>query len=153
MIETPNRRSWFRFAFSLRTMFVLVTLFACWLGYEVKFVQDRKAWMRANSALIRPSEPTLVGATTGMYIYSEGTPGSVRFWRRWLGDAPVSSIVFPESWINNNESHDRVKRLFPEAQLSQECTDLPVSNTLLRHYLMSFSVYVMSRSDATRRQM
>jgi len=117
MSDKAPKRRWFRF--SLRTLFVVVTVFAVWLGLEVKFVRDRQAWMQANRALVRPGEPVPVGATVGMYIHSHATTGNFSFWRRWLGDAPVSSIVFPESWINNVERQNRVKRLFPEAELFQ----------------------------------
>ena len=33
-MSIPKRR-WFRFAFSLRTLFIVVTLFGCWLGYQI----------------------------------------------------------------------------------------------------------------------
>ena len=40
-INTPYRR-WFRF--SLRTMFVLVAVFGCWLGYEMNWIRQRHAF-------------------------------------------------------------------------------------------------------------
>ena len=38
MIPAPNRR-WFRF--SLRTMFVVVTLVGCWLGNSLIWIKQR----------------------------------------------------------------------------------------------------------------
>jgi hypothetical protein len=39
---TPNpKRRWFRFAFSLRTLFVVVTVICCWLGYELNWIRQR----------------------------------------------------------------------------------------------------------------
>ncbi len=34
------KRRWFRF--SLRTLFVVVTVFGVWLGWEIKYVRDRR---------------------------------------------------------------------------------------------------------------
>jgi hypothetical protein len=39
MTPLPKRR-WF--AFSLRTLFVVVTLVACWLGYELNWIRQRR---------------------------------------------------------------------------------------------------------------
>ena len=71
MSETMKpRRRWFRF--SLRTLFVLLTLFGIWLGIQVKWVRDRQAarlWVHehgfiiadiAHSAsLVPPNGPTV----------------------------------------------------------------------------------------------
>jgi hypothetical protein len=38
-VTAPKRR-WFRF--SLRTLFVLVTLFGCWLGYQLNWIRARR---------------------------------------------------------------------------------------------------------------
>jgi len=40
MPEPLPPRRWFRF--SLRTMFVVVTVFAVWLGYQVNWIRERK---------------------------------------------------------------------------------------------------------------
>ncbi|HEY2838671.1 MAG TPA: hypothetical protein VGJ26_05965 [Pirellulales bacterium] len=40
------RRRWFQFG--LRTMFVVVMLFAALLGWELKFVRERQTWIEAN---------------------------------------------------------------------------------------------------------
>ena len=36
---TAPKRRWFRF--SLRMMFVVVTVFGCWLGYELNWIRQR----------------------------------------------------------------------------------------------------------------
>ena len=38
-MTTPNRR-WFRF--SLRTLFVLIAIFGCWLGWQAHIVRERR---------------------------------------------------------------------------------------------------------------
>jgi hypothetical protein len=113
-MDAPKpRRRWF--TFSLRTLFVVVTVLCVWLGLEFRFVRERQAWVQVNKAMIRPAEPTRVGSGVGMYISSRPTISYFPFWRRWLGDVPVPSIVFPEGWTD----HETEKRLFPEAELIQ----------------------------------
>jgi hypothetical protein len=48
-------RSWTRF--SLRTLFVVVTLFACWLGYELNWIRQRHEFISGEAA-IRERRPT-----------------------------------------------------------------------------------------------
>jgi hypothetical protein len=117
---TAPRRRWF--SYSLRTLFVLVTVVAVWLGLELRFVRERESWLQVNKALIRAREPIELQpiparsvSVVGMWTYSRPTNGSFPFWRKWLGDAPVEYIVFPEGWTDQ----ERVKRLFPEAELEQ----------------------------------
>jgi hypothetical protein len=43
MIASPVRR-WFRF--SLRTLFVVVTVFACWLGCQLNWIRQRHEHLR-----------------------------------------------------------------------------------------------------------
>jgi hypothetical protein len=40
-MTTHPRRRWFRFAFGLRTLFIVMTIFGVWLGWQVKIVQER----------------------------------------------------------------------------------------------------------------
>ena len=107
-----NRR---RFRFSLRTLLVVVTVVCVWLGLEFRFVREREAWIRVNKALVRPAEPTPVGSTVGEFIYSRPTNSHFPFWRRWFGDSPVPSIVFPMG----RTDYETAKRLFPEATLCE----------------------------------
>jgi hypothetical protein len=111
-------RSWL--SFRLRTLLVLVTVVGLVLGWELKFVRERQAWKRSHAALIRQIEPVPVGTETktGVAVLAHATASGVPFWRRWLGDAPVSSIVLPEGATD----HKNVQRLFPEAELGEMVT-------------------------------
>ena len=48
-LPAPRRR-WFQFG--LRTLFVLMTLVALWLAWELNFIRERQAWLRENPALV-----------------------------------------------------------------------------------------------------
>ena len=43
-MTAPPKRRWFRFG--LRTLFVLMTAIACWLGYSLKWIRDRREFAR-----------------------------------------------------------------------------------------------------------
>jgi hypothetical protein len=98
------------FQFGLRTMFVAVTVFAVWLGDELKFVRDRQTWIRENEY---ERERLGQGVVTIHWL----TPAApIPFWRRWLGDRSVRSV---ELFANaTNADLDRAKYLFPEASVS-----------------------------------
>ena len=46
-MTAPPKRRWFRF--SLRTMFVAVTVFGVWLGWQLKIVREREAIITAST--------------------------------------------------------------------------------------------------------
>lgn len=100
---TPRRR-WF--SFSLRTLFVLVTVlgvFLTWLGVQLKWIQDRKEalkWLADGHGMFHE------GFEDRMPI----APLSVRI----FGEPAIGYILLPEE----NASHGpRIKLLFPEAQV------------------------------------
>jgi hypothetical protein len=110
--SAPPRR---RFRFSLRTLFVLVTVFGVWFGWELKFVRERQAVreeLQRNGGIVQTAaeiqQPWFVGTRT------------IPFWRRWLGDeamwfvGPLYDLV-DEPRIKYLE---RLVRLFPEADVS-----------------------------------
>ena len=66
---------WFRF--SLRTMFVVVTMFACWLGWNLHVVQNRQAARR-----LIVENGGVIFAIRGMKISpidADGGPGAAPF--------------------------------------------------------------------------
>jgi hypothetical protein len=77
---------------------VLVTVFAVWLGWELSYIRERRAWTRENQALLDapPLEDVRIPA-----------------WRVWLGDEPVAGLVILDNWTD--DEWRRVKYLFPEA--------------------------------------
>jgi hypothetical protein len=103
MTPAPNRR-WF--AYSLRTLFVAVTVFACviaWIVGEVRFVNQR--WeMRAY----------LYDRGGHIYWYENVAPPATPFWRKWLGDFSGNKVGVPDTCDAGIRSE--VMRLFPESE-------------------------------------
>lgn len=103
-IHLPRRA----FAISLRTLFVVLTLFCLWLGYHVSAVRERHAVMKmleARGGLWR-APPNLM------------FPGpQLSMSRRLLGDVPLQKNFF----LGRNENFTdadllRIWRAFPEAE-------------------------------------
>src|SRR5258708_25825084 len=79
-----SRRRWF--AFRLRTMFVVVTLFAAWLGWNVSIVNARRALRQSalkDASFIRPIR--------SLQVAPAKTP-ELSIWRKWLGDEPTEVL-------------------------------------------------------------
>ena len=93
MSETPRRR-WFRFAFSLRTLFVLVTVFACWLTCAMHLINQRK----------QLREMMLI----------EGLPGTAPMGLWLLGEEGFSTI---DLYSNSEAEARHVQYWFPEADV------------------------------------
>jgi len=119
----PTRRRWFQF--SLTSLFVLTTLIAIWLAWELAFIRERQAWLRKNPGLADPDRAVapmpIMGATisgTALALISSPTSppreAFIPWWRKWLGDAPVATIV-DVNITDDDRTH--LARLFPEAEL------------------------------------
>jgi hypothetical protein len=115
-----------RWQFSLRTMFLFVTLCALWLGWETSIVRERIhaiRWLRAQCwTVVLASDVELSPSPT------------IPFWRHFLGDEPVWMILtpgecccgtpgecccgpFPYSEDFFDADRARLARLFPEARI------------------------------------
>ena len=112
MNSALNRR-WFRF--SLRTTFVVVTLFGLWFGYYLNWKQQRhdaRAWMHAQDIV-------------GNFGYTPKDPSTFPWMLKLLGDSPEELFVIEylprerEILLPVPDEYRtlvaRIKRLFPEA--------------------------------------
>jgi hypothetical protein len=109
-MESPKPR---RFRFSLRTMFVVVTVGCIWLGWQVYLVQKRKA-------LLQLSESSGGGWTARDAIYSpDGVPEplitDISWYRKLLGDHAVAYILLQAA---TESELIAARSLFPEARVS-----------------------------------
>ncbi len=98
MLITANRR-WLRF--SLRTLFVVVTLLGVWLGYYVNWHAQRNAVLRLDDVTLG----TLV-------LHDEPLP--LPWPLEMLGASSVNQGIFLPNGTTDEELH-RVRRLFPES--------------------------------------
>lgn len=107
MPPTPKRR----WSYSLRTLFVVVTVFACWLGYELNWIRQRqqaREWLggQTNSWYA----PSLVGARS---------QASAPWGLRLLGEQGVVGIGLDVSPFAGPVPYSRaqLERIFPEARV------------------------------------
>ena len=102
MIAPPRRR---RFRFSLRTMFVAVTLLAIPLGWAAYSLN----WIRQRHEMLRRTD---IGIVPNFYSPRLSAPGGL-----WLfGETGIQSLhVSAPPYLP--EEVDRLHRLFPEAQI------------------------------------
>jgi len=108
-MTVPKRRM-FRFAFSLRTLFVVVTIFGVWLGYQLNWVNQRRAFLEE----IADSEFLCLRPVGSFGDQRAGLPWSLKL----LGEKPEYMIWL---WVEPGESKaeltTRAQRLFPETYI------------------------------------
>jgi hypothetical protein len=120
MTTSPNRR-WFRY--SLRTLFIVVTIFGIWFGWNLKTVRERKAVLVALRAACGSSLDFKCDSlesierdypTSDLRRYSYARASAVR---RILGDESFCHVELPQSLFLNRRLVERVENAFPEARL------------------------------------
>ena len=122
LVFTPRR--WFKWSwltFSLRSMFVVVTVFACWLGWELKFVRERKAWRAENEERIVALG--LMSWDPYWDPYASPKRAHIPWWRMLMGDVAVEFLAFSEK--ASNEEFNYALRLFPEVLYVTRDVNLP----------------------------
>ena len=109
MNPPPLRR---RFRFSLRTMFVLVTVFSVWLGYHLNWIRQRREMLK--------SLPEAYQITT-FYEYKEPLRDRFPLSLRILLEQPYYSIPLgtrvSDTELEHKQRFEKVRSLFPEAHL------------------------------------
>ena len=110
-----NRR---RFRFSLRTLFVVLTVVGCWLGYTIPWMKQRHAFLAQPDVIceFNDSPPSTVNrwgnsypvfAPCGMWLLGER--GLVNVWlppKIWSPERQAEAArLFPEAlllWVNDD---------------------------------------------------
>ena len=116
MSEIPKRR-WFRY--SLRTLFVGVTVFACWLGYQLNWIRQRHEFVGQR---LTPAGHSLYPRIVSTGGGAAGAPRTLRLFGE-RGYAHISISLFQggqDHPPDDRRELEMARRLFPEAQL--ECT-------------------------------
>ena len=117
MNRAPPR--WLRF--SLRTMFVLVTAVALWLGWQLSIVRQRRA------ALAELRENPAAHVFTDIELDQARQAVGVPKVRMLLGDRPVAIIRFDAGQPASELA--RVKKLFPESDVGYRASGYPVDGS------------------------
>jgi len=109
--HSPKRR-WFRF--SLRTLFVVVTVFACWLGYEMNWIRQRRQVIGDPQV-----QNTSFYLSKAMYrnppqIHTRQIYSVAPWPLNWLGEPGYWGVVLEKRTSYGEVA--RVRRLFPEAE-------------------------------------
>jgi len=101
----PKRR-WFRF--SLRTLFVVVTVFCLWLGYHVNWMQQRRALLNKQSVTVSFA-PARRPPSFGLWLLGErGATGVFLQYNGWVG----------AEWSEADEAQKKLaSQLYPEASI------------------------------------
>lgn len=113
-----------RLRFSLRTLFVLVTASACWIGYERSIVEQRKAALRwldqrrevgAQLEVHVLSDEEWMANRLGPYVGAPLDHHPVPLVRRLLGDEDAGFVLVPDGCTRKEWHH--LATIFPEAVL------------------------------------
>ena len=107
------KRSWFRF--SLRTVFVVVTVFACWLGYELNWLRERHFLVESGEAAVYPTNKgTRPRAPSLLWLFGEDGAGQITL------SLALDKKPEPEdgSDLESLPTYNRVRRAFPEGEIT-----------------------------------
>ncbi len=92
-------------------MLLLVTLFAVWLGWQLKIVNHRREilrWLHAHGRQAMESN-------NGTRDRPDLSPSR---WRQWMGDGHVELIIFDIDVYNPTwEECQRIEEAFPESEI------------------------------------
>jgi hypothetical protein len=112
---TPAPKRWFRF--SLRTLFVVVTVIACWLGYEFNWIRERHAFVAQQRTLV---EAWSLYTESVWHPNDCAAPGLLQL----FGEEGHSMLLI---WVDSRDVDDfpaadanrirRARQLFPEARI------------------------------------
>jgi hypothetical protein len=107
-LDPPQRkRRWFQFSLRSLMIFTMVVAVACgWVGWQAKFVKDRK------SELNRAVNMRLIG------IDGADQAKAIPWMRRLFGDVSVNSISMPSD--TTIDELNRLRALFPESRVTSD---------------------------------
>lgn len=104
----------------MRTLFVVVTVFAVWLGWELSYIHQRKSMLSA----VREGGGTVDPAWFWHAFNNNVTHGrrqpelklaQISIIRLWLGDVAIGHLELPYDY--DERELRRFQRAFPEAEV------------------------------------
>jgi hypothetical protein len=102
--------------YSLRTLLIIVTLIGCWLGYQLKWIRDRRQFLQDQDVILNAHDVGPAGELAGdkkprppgmLWMFSE--PG-YKFVNVW-----VNSHDFDNLSAADHKSIEEALHLFPES--------------------------------------
>ena len=124
-MTAPPKRHWFRF--SLRTLFVVVTIFGVWFGWQLKLVRNRKVILselkhEMSTEFVCDVLEEVELNPRNEIVFSRGQfeHARVPLTRRLLGDETIWFLMVSESL--DPSLIDRVEVAFPETVLQAGST-------------------------------
>jgi hypothetical protein len=112
-----------RWSYSLRTLFVVVTVVGCWLSYEVNWMRERHAYVLSQREKFRD-----IGFDMHVYAASNWVRAPHGTWL--FGESGVATLVilFPNG--EREREFQRAQRLFPESKImimGEQTTGRPIA--------------------------
>jgi hypothetical protein len=106
MDQTPRHQS---FRFSLRTLFVLITLVAIWVGWSFNWIRQRREFVRLGNELGAVVSRGEVRAPGLLWVFGELGAQVVLLFTDKESDFDRARQIFPEAHVETNPVH-RVER-------------------------------------------
>jgi hypothetical protein len=121
LVPFAPKRRWFQF--SLRTQFVLLTVFAVWLGWNLHIVRQREHVLGS----LKPDHRIIAEGEYGNLAIVEdkrsvakrgllSPSGSLPISWRLLGARPIAMTIYVQFGVLNQKAQ-RIRALFPESQV------------------------------------
>jgi hypothetical protein len=101
-----------RWSFRLRTLFVVVTALACWLGYESNGIHQRR------------KELSLITSGGGLVRYGDRRAMERPAFWTWCGEKLIREIYLPPAYTQADG--ERMAEIFPDALICHWPTPAPV---------------------------
>jgi hypothetical protein len=114
---TQKSSSWWNF--SLRTLFIVVTLLCAYLAYQMSVIRARDRLRQELKQI--PSVQVLTVAEVRNYgVLGSQELATIPWSRRLLGDEPLQRITYYGFALNSQPGlREKVERTFPEAELQE----------------------------------
>ena len=120
-MTNDRKRHWF--SFSLRTMFVVVTVFGVWLGYEILWIQQRHELTDRHGAMVRAEAAYGLGKVELYDPAPHEIPTAVRV-LSLFGEKPWQAVIliFFDDGSGKLTTEDKrelesARMLFPESMI------------------------------------
>ena len=112
MSDPVPKRRWFRFR--LRTLFVVVTVLSCWLGYQISWIRQRHVFLASEH-----------GTANSLGVPAGNGGKQIAPWPLWaFGESGAMGVFIvaksPSVDALTKYDQDRIseaRRLFPEASI------------------------------------